>query len=110
MESTVLITGFSLLLASLSLILVGAMKMRSAIPHRGTIADSQKRPVYPTDSTSLEQTAGPTSIPNPRNVRYLPMASPCLSGGAASLTVDIAVWLKLLAVKLFTAIASRKWV
>ena len=89
---------------------VGAMKTSSAIPIRGTNAEIQKRPVYPIDSTSLAQTAGPMSIPRPRNVRYLPIASPCLSGGAASLTVDMAVWLKLLAVKLFTAMASRKCV
>ena len=41
--------------------------------------------------------AGPSSMPRPRNVRYLPMASPWRWGGAASLTVLMAVWLKLLA-------------
>lgn len=50
--------------------------------------------------------AGPRSIPRPRNVRYRPIASPCLCVGAASLTVLIAVWLKLLADMLLNKITN----
>lgn len=76
---------------SCSLISCGAMKNKRSMPMVGTAPATRNRFVYPRGSTSHEHRAGPRSIPRPRKVRYLPMASPCLCCGAASLTVLMAV-------------------